>query len=115
MVLGLVLVAALHPRLAHAKSLYGAVVLDEVTDVEEGRFRSKRDWERTIRFFYSVYGKKTGVVWKALESTAKVKAVHIQNTAPGRKWDGINVYETKDGKVFIYVLKARPAKTDKKS
>lgn len=95
---------------AEAKRVFGAAIPDEVRRIDEGRFRSRRDWDRTLRFFRSVYRRTSGVVWRRIETPPNVKAIHIQNTKRKRKWDGINIYETKGGKVYIYVLRSTPKK-----
>lgn len=95
---------------AEAKRVFGALIPDEVHRVDDARYRSRRDWDKTLRFFRSVYKRTSGVVWRRIETPPNVKAIHIQNTRRKRKWDGINVYETKSGKVFIYVLRSTPKK-----
>ncbi len=92
---------------AEAKKVYGAVLLDEVRKVEDGRYRSRLDWDKTLRHFRRVYGRAKGIVWHRVRSSPQVKLVHISNTRSKRSWDGINIYENRK-KIFIYVLKSKP-------
>ncbi len=87
--------------------MYGAVLLDEVRKVEDGRYRSRLDWDKTLRHFRRVYGRAKGIVWHRVRSSPQVKLVHISNTRSKRSWDGINIYENRK-KIFIYVLKSKP-------
>ena len=106
------LVAALAtPGLARADKVYGALVLDEARRIAPGRYESRKDLDRTMRFFRSVYGRKDGYVIRRLSSVPGVKGFHIANLRRGRTWDGINVYEHKRD-VIIYVLKAAEAKDE---
>jgi hypothetical protein len=98
---------------ARADKVYGAVILDEARKLGEGRYESLKDWEKTLRFFYSAYGKTEGVVFRRIETTPKVNAIHIANLRRGATWEGINIYETRN-KVFIYVIKAEPEGAEKK-
>ena len=104
---------ALSSTPAIAKKVHGAHVLDESRPVGDDRFQSMRDWDRTLRFFRSVYGKTAGVVWRRVDTTPKVKAIHIENTRRGQGWEGINIYET-DGKIFVYVIREEPVDAKKK-
>ena len=90
---------------ARADKVYGAVILDEARKLEPGRYESLKDWEKTLRFFYNVYGRTEGVVFRRIATTPKVNALHIANLKRGATWEGINIYETRN-KVFIYVIKA---------
>jgi hypothetical protein len=107
----LVVVMLLFAPRAFAERVYGATIPDEVAKLDDGRYRSKKDWDRTMRAFRNAYGNAKGIVFQRIETSAKVKnAYHIQNTQPKRRWDGINVYETQEGKIFIVVLPATPKK-----
>jgi hypothetical protein len=97
--------AAAAPSAASAARLHGAVIDDTAKKVGEDRFKSTEDWEKTIRFFRSVYGGKPGIVWRVIDTPPKVRALHIENTSPKRTWEGINIYET-GGEIFIFVIKA---------
>ncbi|MCC7380645.1 MAG: hypothetical protein IT384_02385 [Deltaproteobacteria bacterium] len=102
-------------REARATSAHGAALPDGATKVEgdQDRFKSKEDWDKTLRFFHNAYGKQAGIVWRSIASTPKVRAIHIANIKRGRSWEGINVYET-NGAVFIYVIKAEPEEKTKR-
>ncbi len=110
--------AILATRDVRAARVHGAFVLDESVKVEEGRYRSRKSWDKTLRFFRSVYRNKPGVVWRTVATPAKVKAIYLENTNFGQGWEGINIYEAQ-GKTFIYVVKSDtgpvPAKKSKKS
>jgi hypothetical protein len=93
------------PTDALAASVHGAAVIDGAVKIEEDRFKSPQDWDKTIRFFRSVYGRQPGIVWRSVASTPKVKAIHIANTRRGQSWEGINIYQV-NNEVFIYVIKA---------
>jgi hypothetical protein len=95
---------ASRPAVAAIK-VHGAIVDDEYKAVGENRFRSKEDWEKTIRFFKSHYGGKPGYVWINIDTPPKVKAIHIENTHAGRTWEGINIYET-NREIYVFVIKA---------
>ncbi len=88
---------------ALAASVHGAVLIDNAVKVDEDRYKSPKDWERTLRFFRKVYRKKPGIVWMDVATTPKVKATHLANTNPGSSWEGINIYQVRGG-VFIYVI-----------
>lgn len=90
---------------AWAATVHGAAVIEGAVKVDEDRFKSPQDWDKTIRFFRSVYGRQPGIVWRSIASTPKVKAIHIANTRRGQSWEGINIYQT-EGEVFIFVIKA---------
>jgi hypothetical protein len=101
---------ALGSGTAHAAlNVHGAMVDDESKKVGSDRYKSKEDWEKTLRFYRSNYWGKPGFVWLNVDTTPKVvKAVHIENTHKKRTWEGINIYET-NGEIFIYVIKAEKA------
>lgn len=88
---------------ALAATVSGAQLPPEVSRIESRRYRSKRDWDRTLRFYRSVYSRKRGIIWKQIDTPPGVKGVHIANTRAGRRWDGINIYEA-GGKVTIFIL-----------
>lgn len=88
---------------AHAETVHGALLAEGAKKVGEGRYVAQKDWDKTVGFYRRLYAPGAGYVWRTLPSTPQVRAVHIENTKPGRTWDGINVYETR-GKVYIYVL-----------
>ncbi len=93
------------PKVARADKVYGAVLLNEARKIGPGRYQSMKNYERTLRFFRRTYGRTPGVVIRRMNTTPKVKGVHISNLRARRTWDGINIYET-GRKVFIYVIKS---------
>lgn len=94
---------------AEAAAVHGAAVIEGAVRVDEDRFKSPQDWDKTIRFYRSVYGKQPGIVWRSIASTPKVKAIHIANTRRGGSWEGINIYQS-GSDVFIFVIKADDAR-----
>ena len=94
-----------------AEKVYGAIIPDDVAKLDDGRYRSKKDWDKTMRSFRNAYENTKGIVFQRMTTSPRVRnAYHIQNTQANRRWDGINVYETQDGKIFIVVLPATPKK-----
>ena len=91
---------------ADAAGLYGALLPEGSTQVGQARFRSSKDWDRTLRFFRSVYRREKNIVFQHLPSPPMVKAMYIENTKPGKRWEGINVYQAK-GTVYLYVIANR--------
>lgn len=88
---------------AEAAKVHGATILDESKKTGPSRFQSRRDWDRTIRFFRRVYGKKKGIVWSQMDTPPGVKGIHIANIRRTRKWDGINIYQHKN-RIEIFVI-----------
>ena len=109
-VLGIILaLSAFGTSSAEATGAHGVVVPNGSKPVGKSRFRSSKDWDRTLRFFRSVFRREKGVVFQTLKSPPAIKAVYIENTNPKKNWEGINVYQTKN-QVFIYVIANRDAK-----
>lgn len=80
--------------------------------IETGRFRSPRDFGDTIRFFKkSLRGKH--IKFHREVTMVGAKYVYIENTRPGARWSGINVYQTGKKSVRIYVLGPRAPRTAK--
>ena len=90
---------------ASASTVSGAQLPAEVSRIDRQRYLSKRSWDRTIKFYQGVYGRKRGIIWKRIDTPPGIKAIHIANTRARRRWDGINIYEA-EGKVTIFVLPA---------
>jgi hypothetical protein len=88
------------------KKVAGAILPEEAEKIGENRFKVAKTYDEVLRFFRSVYapGKYAR---RAIADTPSVKAVHIGNpdAKPGQ-WDGLNVYELKDGgetRIFVLV------------
>lgn len=121
LVIGIGIAVVSKPSVAQAAKVHGAFILDESVKVDKSRYKSKKDWDRTLRFFGSVYRGKPGIVFRKIASPPKVEAFYIENTNPNQGWEGINIYETSAG-IFIYVIenqhvgtaKAAPESTDRK-
>jgi len=91
---------------AHAADeVYGLEILPWAKKLdEEGRYQSPRDYEQTKKFFKDKFKGWKFIRWHAEVSLPSVKYVHVENTAPKRKWDGVNIYELPGGHVRIFVL-----------
>lgn len=110
---GLSMALFLFAASAGAETLHGALLAEGASKVGENRYVAQKDWDKTVGFYRRLYAPGTGYVWRSLPSTPQVKAVNIENLKPDRKWDGINVYETR-GKVYIYVIPAAGADSKKR-
>lgn len=98
------------PRTADAApKTFGLKLPPTLVPIDDTRYRSRKDWARTLRFFRAHYPARRGIVWKRLEAPPGVEALHIQNTRAGRRWDGINIYQTKRG-VIVSLLGHRAAR-----
>ncbi len=99
---------------AEAKStrVHGALILDKSVPTGDGRYRSTTTWDKTLKFYRSVYRGTKGVVWHRMNTNHKVKGVYLQNTRPGATWEAINIYQHK-GRIFISVVP--PGRLNKKS
>ena len=96
---------AVAPSSAQAESVHGALIMDHGKRVDTDRYKMAKNWDRTIRFYHRVYGKKDGYTWEFFADTPKVRAIHIENLNRKKGWEGLNIYETRKG-VFVYVIKA---------
>jgi hypothetical protein len=91
--------------------------------LEETRYQSPRNFEKTVKFFKDYFRGWRGVVWHREVNLPSVKYVHIENKNEKAKWSGVNIYEMPGGKVRIFVLEriaadapaADAAKSDKKT
>jgi hypothetical protein len=85
------------------KKVAGAILPDDAVKIGENRFRVRKNYEDTLKFYRVVYGPKHAR--KRIIDTAAVKAVHIVNpeATPGQ-WDGLNVYEFRnETRIFVLV------------
>lgn len=88
-----------------ADEVYGLEILPWSKKLdEEGRYQSPRDYEQTKKFFKDKFKGWKFIRWHAEVSLPSVKYIHVENTAPKRKWDGVNIYELPGGHVRIFVL-----------
>jgi hypothetical protein len=91
------------PGVALPERIAGAVLPDEAVKVGDNRYRVRKSYDDTLKFFRSVYapGKFRR---RPIADQPAVKAVHIENpeAKPGQ-WEGLNVYELK-GETRVFVL-----------
>lgn len=92
-----------NPQRTSAAGAHGVVVPQGSKTMGKSQFRSSKDWDRTIRFFRKVFRGDKGIVFQLMKSPPNVKAYHIQNINPKRRWDSVNIYENKQ-KVYISIL-----------
>ncbi len=94
------------PALAAEQKVAGAILPDGAEKIGENRYRVAKTWDEVLKFYRTVYAPgRFGR--RAIADTPAVKAVHIDNpdARPGQ-WDGLNVYELKDGgetRIFVLV------------
>ena len=74
--------------------------------IGEHRYRSPWDWEMTMRWLDKTYSRSYPRI--RIINQPGIKAIHLSHPSK-RGWDGINIYETKNGEVRMYVLPPQPA------
>ncbi len=92
---------------AHASGTSSELGLDLIPwskKVAERRYESPRDYEGTLKFFKDKFKGWKNVKWTREVNLPTVKYVHIENTNPEGKWQGVNIYAMPDGKVRYFVL-----------
>ncbi len=104
----LALLGVAGPALAEQR-VAGAILPDGAEKIGENRYRVAKSYDEVVKFYRTVYAPGR-FSRRAIADTPTVKAVHIDNpdARPGQ-WDGLNVYELKDGnetRIFVLV-KAR--------
>jgi hypothetical protein len=72
-------------------------------NVGEHRFRSPRDYDRTLEYYRKTILSAAHIVTEKIINTSAVRATHIRNKKAGARWEGMNIYEFK-GSTFIYVV-----------
>lgn len=92
------------PAWAQGAKVYGVDIVPWSKKIGEGRYRSGRTFDKTVKFFRDNFRGSKRVKWHAEVNVPRVKYKHLQNLSKTRKWDGINIYEIKNT-VYIYVLK----------
>lgn len=97
-----------------------APVIPYAKKAGEHRFRSPRTYEDTLTYYRKVFAGDENISFEKIVNTAAVRGMHMRNKAPGRRWDGLNIYENR-GQTFIFVvfsdaeLKAIAAEAEKKN
>jgi hypothetical protein len=76
---------------------------DGAVKVDDDRYRLPQTWEDALRWYRSVYppAKYPRIT---LRNEAGIRAIHIENRAPGAEWEGANLYENARGEVRVFVL-----------
>lgn len=72
--------------------------------IGERRYQSQRDYDATIKFFRDKFKGSKSVRWTREVSLPAVKYVHLENTNTSGAWEGVNIYQLKNGEVRFYVL-----------
>jgi hypothetical protein len=90
------------PGLAAALTVAGATLPDDAKQIGENRYRLRKDFEETLKYYRTVYSAR--FTRRPIADQPGVKAIHIRNpdAKPGQ-WEGLNVYELK-GQVRVFVL-----------
>ena len=71
--------------------------------IGEHRFRSPRNYERTLDYYRKTVLRSPHVVREKIINTSEVRAVHLRNKRSGSTWEGLNIYEYK-GTTVIFVV-----------
>ena len=71
--------------------------------VDEHRFRSPRNYDRTLEYYRKTILGAAHIVTEKIINTSAVRATHIRNKKAGARWEGMNIYEYK-GSTFIFVV-----------
>lgn len=88
----------------------GITLLPSANKIGEHRYTSGRDYEATTKFFKEKFRGLAKVRTYREVSLPNVKYVHYENTNETSAWQGINVYQLKNGQVRIYMLpRLKPA------
>ncbi len=98
------------PASAAAPEELGVTLLPSANRIEPHRYTAGRDWEATTKFFREKFRSAKNVRTFREVSLPNVKYIHYDNTNETSLWQGINVYQLKNGQVRIYVLPRTPAK-----
>jgi hypothetical protein len=90
--------------LANAPEELGITLLPSASRIEPHRYNAGRDWEATTKFFREKFRSAKNVRTGREVSLPNVKYIHYANSNEASAWQGINVYQLKNGQVRIYVL-----------
>jgi hypothetical protein len=86
-------------------SAHGLQLLPWASKIEEGRYKSPRSFEKTLKFFRDRYKRSSKVKIHPIVNLPGVKYIHFQSLNRKTRWSGFNLYEI-DGKgVRLYVIK----------
>lgn len=93
---------------ANAPKVYGLELVPWSRQLDDDRYQSSRDWEKTLKHFKDNLRGWRGVRWHREVNLPTVKYVHIENKNEKAEWEGINIYQLPGGKVRMFVLKRQP-------
>ncbi len=82
----------------------GITLLPSADKIGEHRYTAGRDYEATTKFFREKFRGLPKVRTYREVSVSNVKYVHYENSNETSAWQGINVYQLKNGQVRIYML-----------
>ena len=72
--------------------------------IGERRYQSQRDYDATLKFFKDKFKNTRAVRFFREVSLPAVKYTHFESTNDKTAWEGVNVYQLKNGEVRVYVL-----------
>jgi hypothetical protein len=101
-VVAVVVVAS--PVLAERQEDLGIELTSSARRLEAHRYASGRDWEATVKHFRDRFKGNKNVRFSREVSVPTVKYVHIENLVDTGAWQGINIYQMRNGEVRISVL-----------
>ncbi|MCG3172386.1 MAG: hypothetical protein GMKNLPBB_00536 [Myxococcota bacterium] len=84
---------------------YGAPLPPWNKKVGEGRYQVSSDWNNLLRWYRKKLPAGPTIKYRNIVNQPGIVAIHIENTAGGRRWDGVNLYKS-GNEVKVYVLPA---------
>ncbi len=72
--------------------------------VDGDRYISGRDFEGSLKHFRDKFRGWKTIRWSREVSLPTVKYVHIENLSDNAPWQGVNIYQLRNGEVRLYVL-----------
>ena len=114
-----VLAVILSTSAAHAQAqrnleVHGLELVPWSKKVDGDRYISGRDYEGSLKHFRDKFRGWKTIRWSREVSLPTVKYVHIENLSDNAAWQGVNIYQLRNGEVRLYVL-PRQAKAPSKS
>ena len=82
----------------------GVELLPWASRVEENRYKSPRDWDKTLKVFRDRWRRSRSVKIHPIVNLPTVKYVHYESLNAKTRWSGINVYQVGNKGVRITVL-----------
>ena len=95
--------AALPANAAGGFKARGFFLPDGAVKVDEDRYRLPQPWDEAVRFYRRAYP-PAKYPRRTLHNQTAVRAMHIENTAKGEEWQGVNLYEAARGEVRVFIL-----------